>query len=131
MLELKCTETDVCTLTAEQSTKCTTTVANNQKKLVGLLDAAEAQLSKSTCLAGDSYSAADVMLTCTLFLVEQAKQTKAELACRPNLQAWWKRSKARPSFQVVFGPATSPKSMLTMVLPGVIRTMSAKLLHRY
>lgn len=71
------------------------------------------------------------MLTCTLFLVEQAKQTKAELSSRPHLNAWWENAKARPSYQVVFGPAASPKTLLTMVLPAVVKVMTCKLLRLY
>lgn len=107
------------------------TMADNQKQLVTLLDAAETQLSKTIFLAGDTYSAADVMLTCAVFLVEQASQAKTELACRPNLSAWWKGVKQRRSFKVVFGPATSPVTMLTLVLPAVIKVMIWKLLHWY
>lgn len=116
---------------AEEAVGDTTAVTENQKRLVALLDAAETQLSKSAFLAGDAYSAADVMLTCAVFLVDQAKQSKAMLTSRPNLLAWWKRMKTRPSFKVVFGPATSPKTMLTQVLPAVIKVMSCKVLRRY
>lgn len=107
------------------------TIADVKKQLVALLDAAEAQLSKTAFLAGDTYSAADVMLTCAVFLVEQAKQTKLELAPRPNLSKWWKSIKQRPSYKAVFGPATSPVTLLTMVLPAVSKVMVKKLLHQY
>lgn len=107
------------------------TIADVKKQLVALLDAAEAQLSKTAFLAGDTYSAADVMLTCAVFLVEQAKQTKLELAPRPNLSKWWKGIKQRPSYKPVFGPATSPVTLLTMVLPAVSKVMVKKLLHQY
>lgn len=107
------------------------TIADTKKQLVALLDAAEAQLSKTAFLAGDTYSAADVMLTCAVFLVEQAKQAKLELAPRPNLSKWWKGIKQRPSYKAVFGPATSPVTLLTMVLPAVSKVMVKKLLHQY
>ena len=108
-----------------------TTIADNKKQLIALLDAAEAQLSKTAFLAGDTYSAADVMLTCAVFLVDQAKQTKAEMASRPNLNTWWKGIKKRPSYKVVFGPATSPVTLATQVLPAVTKVMVKKLLHSY
>ncbi len=63
------------------------TVANNKQQLLALLDAAELQLSKTSFLAGNHYSAADVMMTTTMFDVQQAKQDKLELASRPNLRA--------------------------------------------
>ncbi|KAL0032767.1 hypothetical protein WJX79_008801 [Trebouxia sp. C0005] len=105
--------------------------ADTQKQLAALLDAAEGQLSKTSFLAGDTYSAADVMLTCTVFLVEQAKQAKVELASRPKLNAWWKGIKQRASYKEVFGPATSPVTLLTLVLPAISKVMVKKALRQY
>lgn len=121
----------MCTYASDLAIEDASGTADNQKHLAALLDAAEAQLSKTAFLAGHTYSAADVMLTCAVFLVEQAKKTKVEFASRPKLKAWWKVVKQRPSCQVVFGPATSPVTLLTMVLPAVGKTMFNKLLGRY
>ena len=66
------------------------------------------------------------MLTCALFPAEQAKQAKVELASRPNLKAWWKEIKQRPS--LACGPAVSLVTLLTMVLSAVSKVMSKKLL---
>lgn len=125
------TDTVVCTIAAGIAIEDAAAISGNHKQLTVLLDAAEAQLGKTAFLAGDSYSPADVMLTCALFLAEQAKQAKVELASRPNVKAWWKGTKQRPSFKVVFGPAVSPVTLLTMVLPAVSKVMYKKLLCQY
>lgn len=103
-------------------------MVDNQKQLVALLDAAEAQLSKTAFLAGETYSPADVMLTCAVFLVEQAKQEKVELASRPY---GGKASSRGPCLKWCLGLPQVPITLLTLVLSAVAKSTFNKLLHRY
>lgn len=53
-LQSPCAEADRCFCAAAEAVQNPSAVANDQKKLVALLDAAEAQLSETAFLAGDA-----------------------------------------------------------------------------
>lgn len=66
-------------------------VAANEKVLVGLLDEADQQLSKTQFLAGAAYSVADVMFTPVLFRLGMGGKTAHYLEPRPNVSGYYNR----------------------------------------
>lgn len=86
------------------------------------MDAAEEQLGKTTFLR-ECLQCSRCDADPSMGLVEQVKQAGVELSSCPQLNAWWKRVKKRPSFKNVFGPAISPLTVLTLVLPTVFKVM--------
>ena len=63
----------------------------NRQQLVGLLDEAEQQLSKTAFLAGSAYSVADVMFTPVLFRLGMAGKTGFYLKARPHVSQYYER----------------------------------------
>lgn len=66
-------------------------VAANEKVLVGILDEAEQQLSKTQYLAGGAYSIADVTFTPLLFRLGMGGKTDYYLHPRPNVSDYYNR----------------------------------------
>jgi glutathione S-transferase len=63
----------------------------NWDQLVALLDEAEVQLGSNPFLAGQAYSAADVMFTPVLFRLGVVSKTGELLKPRPNVSAYFDR----------------------------------------
>eukprot|EP00878_Enallax_costatus_P004115 GHUV01004343.1.p1 GENE.GHUV01004343.1~~GHUV01004343.1.p1 ORF type:complete len:195 (+),score=74.61 GHUV01004343.1:238-822(+) len=106
-------------------------VSTNEKVLVGLLDEAEQQLSKTQYLAGGAYSVADVIFTPVLFRLGMGNKTAYYLKPRPNVSAYYNRMKSRPSFHEVFGPASSSFTLAKALVPTLIRAQLASLTGQY
>lgn len=103
----------------------------NWEQLVGLLDEAELQLASTPFLAGQAYSAADVMFTPVLFRLGVVGKTGELLKPRPNVGAYFNRMKQRPSFKAAFGQAASGLTAARYLLPAVGWASLAKLTGRY
>jgi glutathione S-transferase len=63
----------------------------NWDQLISLLDEAETQLGSTPFLAGQAYSAADVMFTPVLFRFGVVGKTGELLKPRPNVSAYFDR----------------------------------------
>lgn len=85
------TATPLCVCVAEAQGQDSAAAESNRQQLVGLLDEAEQQLSKTPYLAGSAYSVADVMFTPVLFRLGMAGKTGEYLKPRPNVSQYYDR----------------------------------------
>lgn len=99
----------------------TTVVEKNKELLTSLLEQADEQLSKHEYLAGSEYTTADVLFTPVLYRVHNLNKQAEFLANRAQVQAYWKRIKARPSFKEAYGPAGDGLTALKLVGGGLLR----------
>jgi glutathione S-transferase len=106
-------------------------VAANEEVLVDILNEAEQQLGKTQYLAGGAYSIADVTFTPLLFRLGMGGKTAYYLDPRPHVSNYYNRMKQRPSFQEVFGPASSKLTLAKTILPALLKVQLATLTGRY
>lgn len=76
-------------------------------KFAQILPALEAQLASGPYLAGNIFTAADILVGCMLYLAEKGRATQAF----PHITAYIARLKARPAFQRALAPATVRRKM--------------------
>jgi glutathione S-transferase len=69
-----------------------------RQAIAGVFEVMESALSRSTHLAADSFTLADVSTMPLLGMLVVADEAEL-LAARPRLSAWWQRVSARPSWQ--------------------------------
>lgn len=103
----------------------------NLKQLSDLLDEAEARLSSTKFLAGDAYSAADIIFTPVLFRVYQVKKDAELLDSRPNIKLYYEELKKRPSFKPVFAAAESGLLTALIVLPAFAKIFFVNATGKY
>ena len=90
---------DAC-LSADAASGDAAAVSSNETTLVGLLDEAEQQLSKTQFLAGQAYSVADVTFTPVLFRLGMGGKTAYYLKPRPNVSEYYNRCATCIAWQV-------------------------------
>lgn len=102
-----------------------------ESELVMILNKSDEQLLKSSFLAGEEYTLADVFLTTLVYRLSSAGTQSKELEARPNLNEWYTRMKSRPSFGKTFHTGSLQKYPVTAILPSIGPLLVGKLFGRY
>lgn len=105
--------------------------SQNLRDLVSLLDTAEQRLAKAPYVAGDEYSAADVIFTPVLYRIFLAGKGDELMKPRPNVSAYYERLKQRPSYKEVFGPQENPLYAGSLVVPALFQAVFSKIFNSY
>lgn len=111
-----------------------TALDENERRLTGLLDAAETRLAAAGpqgWLAGTAYSQADVLFSVVLWRIAMAKQQSRYIAPRPAVGNYFQRIQQRPSWRQVFAPSLSGVTAARLVLPALVKAWWAGLTGRY
>ncbi|PRW34083.1 TCHQD class glutathione S-transferase [Chlorella sorokiniana] len=117
-----------------QRNKDSAALEENERRLVGLLDAAETRLGAAGApawLAGSAYSQADVLFSVVLWRIAMAKQQSRYIEPRPAVLSYYQRIQQRPSWRQVFAPSLSGLTAARLVLPALIKAWWAGLTGRY
>ncbi|KAI8904863.1 glutathione S-transferase [Gorgonomyces haynaldii] len=96
-----------------------------------ILNDAEKQLQKTSYLAGEQYTVADVLMTPLLYRVGLAGQLDLALKERPSVKSYYERMKQRPSFQKTFSATFSQKVPVLDMMPFVWKSLYGSITGRY
>lgn len=103
----------------------------NRAQLQALVDEAEARLTSNKFLAGDAYSAADVIFTPVLYRVYQLKKDGEFLDGKSNVARYYEELQQRPSYKTVFATSDSPLASAKEVVPSIGKVVVDKVTGKY
>jgi glutathione S-transferase len=103
----------------------------NRAQLQALVDEAEARLTSNKFLAGDAYSAADVIFTPVLYRIYQLKKDSEFLNGKSNVARYYEELQQRPSYKTVFATSDSPLASAKEVVPSIGKVVVDKVTGKY
>jgi glutathione S-transferase len=109
----------------------TSLAESNRQQVKELLDEAESILATKKFLAGDEYSAADVIFTPVIYRMYTVKKEKEYVDTRPNVKRYYEALKKRPSYKKVFGVSDSGFATVSTILPAFGKVLFSKATGKY
>ncbi|KAF6170527.1 hypothetical protein GIB67_031935 [Kingdonia uniflora] len=103
----------------------------SEEHLVKLLEEVEMQLSKTTYLAGDEFTMADVALIPVLARIELLDLEDEYISSRPKVVEYWEVVKQRPSYKQVIGKYFSGWRKYPTLLKTLCFVSIRNILRRY
>ncbi|KAG0586941.1 hypothetical protein KC19_2G129400 [Ceratodon purpureus] len=106
-------------------------VESNRKQVKDLLDEAETILASRKFLAGEEYSAADVIFTPVIYRMYIVKKEKEYVDTRPNMKRYYEEIKKRPSYKKTFAVSDSSFATASTILPALGKVLFSKATGKY